>query len=104
MTRRRRVPLFYYPFDLAPRVTSSDPREAIFVQGSVGLGIELDDMEVEMPVVYNEDEVDRSGLVTREKLATYDYVNDTCQNVPIKVQVVEAWGLAKVSKRSERAL
>ena len=57
-----------------------------------------------MPVVYNEDEVDRSGLVTREKLATYDYVNDTCQNVPIKVQVVEAWGLAKVSKRSERAL
>ena len=93
----KRMPLYYFPFDLKPRVTSSDPREAIFVQGTIGMGVELHEMEVEMPVVYDDDE-DGDG-VDRGKSRQSGFggatVTELLCGAKLLLHVVEGWGLAK---------
>ena len=93
----KRMPMYYYPFDLKPRTTSSDPREAMFVQGTIGVGLELEEMEVEMPVVY--DDVDEGAEANRGKSRMSGFggesITELLSGAKLLMHVVEAWGLAK---------
>jgi hypothetical protein len=93
----KRMPLYYYPFDLKPRTTSSDPREAMFVQGTIGLGLELEEMEVEMPVVYDDEDCGAEGERAKSRMSGFggESVTELLTGAKLLLQVVEAWGLAK---------
>jgi hypothetical protein len=90
----RRMPMYYFPHDLRPRSESSDPREMVFVQGSLGLGLELMDMECEMPEVWNDEEVVEGGVAKKQSFIGGTTIPELLAGAKLVLHVIEGWGMA----------